>query len=123
MVLAVVDDLLFSSKIRAVAKANGGQVTFVRQRAAVIDGIRTHQPDLVIFDLDRAELDPIGAIREIKSQPDLAHVKLLGFGSHVHAERFAEARAAGLDVAMARSGFVVALPQLVAGDGQKSPAS
>jgi hypothetical protein len=48
-------------------------------------------------------------------------VKLVGFGSHVHVERFAEAREAGIDVAMARSGFVVALPQIVAGPRAEVP--
>jgi hypothetical protein len=114
MVLAVVDDLLFSSKIRAVATATGRPAAFVREREAVLPAIREHQPTLVIFDLDRANLDPVGAIMEIRAQPDLAGLKLVGFGSHVHAERFAMARAAGLDVAMARSGFVAVLPQLLA---------
>ena len=114
MVLAVVDDLLFSSKIRSVAAAAGRPIVFVRKRDDVIAGIREHKPDVVLFDLDRASLDPIGAIREIRSHDDLAHVKLIGFGSHVHVEIFEEARAAGIDAAMARSGFVAALPKIVA---------
>ncbi len=122
MVLAVVDDLLFSSKIRAVANALGGRATFVRERAGILPGIRAHKPNLVIFDLDRDELDPIGAIREVRSQADLAHVRLVGFASHVHADRFAEAKAAGIDVALARSGFVAALPELLADRGPAGPA-
>ncbi len=116
MVLAVVDDLLFSSKIRSVAAATGQTIAFVRDRAAVVSSIRERQPSLVIFDLDRDGLDPIGAIEEIRSHADLAGVKLIGFASHVHAERFTAARAAGIDVALARSGFVTALPQLLATD-------
>ena len=116
MVLAVVDDLLFSSKIRAVASSTGRPVAFVRDRAAIVASIRERQPSLVIFDLDRASLDPIGAIAEIRSQTDLAGVRLVGFASHVHADLFAAARAAGIDLALARSGFVTALPELMATD-------
>jgi DNA-binding NarL/FixJ family response regulator len=114
MVLAVVDDLLFSSKIRSVAAAAGRPIVFVRNRDGILPGIREHHPDVVLFDLDRGSLDPVGAIREIRSHADLAHVKLVGFGSHVHVERFAEAREAGIDMALARSGFVTALPRIVA---------
>ena len=121
MVLAFVDDLLFSSKIRSVAEAAGQPVVFVRKRDDILSGIREHKPDVVLFDLDRAPLDPVGAIREIRSHADLAHVKLIGFGSHVHAERFVEAREAGIDSAMARSGFVAALPRIVAGGPSDPP--
>ena len=121
MVLAFVDDLLFSSKIRSVAAAAGRPIVFVRKRDDIISAIREHKPDVVLFDLDRAPLDPMGAIREIRSHADLAHVKLVGFGSHVHVERFVEAREAGIDVAMARSGFVVALPKIVAGAASEVP--
>jgi hypothetical protein len=38
---------------------------------------------------------------------------VLGFVSHVHADRIREARAAGAEV-MARSAFVSALPELLA---------
>ena len=121
MLLAVVDDLLFSSKIRGVAEAAGQPVVFVRKRDDILSSIREHKPDVVLFDLDRAPLDPVGAIREIRSHADLAHVKLIGFGSHVHAERLAEAREAGIDSAMARSGFVTALPKIVAGAASEAP--
>lgn len=114
MLLAVVDDLLFSSKIRSVAAAAGQPIVFVRKRDDILPGIREHKPDVVLFDLDRESLDPLSAIREIRSHADLAHVKLIGFGSHVHVQRFVDAREAGIDVAMARSGFVAALPKIVA---------
>ena len=115
MVLAVVDDLLFSSKIRAVAGAVGRRAVFARDHASIATSIRTYKPDLIIFDLDRAELDPIGAIREIRSQDELKHVKLVGFASHIHADLFQQARDAGIDLALARSGFVAALPDLLTG--------
>lgn len=122
MVLAVVDDLLFSSKIRATAGAVGRRVVFARDHASIATSISAYKPDLVIFDLDRAELDPIGAIREIRSHDDLKHVKLVGFASHVHADLFTQAREAGIDLALARSGFVAALPELLIGHDPATPS-
>jgi CheY-like chemotaxis protein len=117
MVLAVVDDLMFQSKIRSAAEAAHGAVVFVRRRDLVIDAMRTHQPVRVILDLDRDALDPVGLIREIRLLPEFAATSLVGFASHVHGERLQEAREAGCDRVMARSGFVTALPGFFAPPG------
>ena len=114
MVLAVVDDLLFSSRIRSVAGAAGSPVIFIRRSDAVLAAVREKAPDLVLIDLDRDTLDPIGVIRAIRAVTDIAQPRIVGFGSHVHVERLQDAKAAGCDQAMARSGFVAALPALMA---------
>ena len=121
MVLAVVDDLLFQSKIRSAAEAGHGAVVFVRRRDLVIDAMRTHHPSQVILDLDRDALDPLGLIREIRELPEFATTSLVGFASHVHGERLQAAREAGCDRVMARSGFVTALPGFFAPGGDKAP--
>ena len=113
MVLAVVDDLLFSSKIRSVAGATAQSVVFVRTRGAVLGAMREHHPSVVLFDLDRDVLDPIGLIREIRSSPEFARARLVGFASHVHVDRLKAAQEAGCDRTLARSGFVAALPGLL----------
>ena len=51
MVLVAVDDLLFSSKIRATAKQVGVELAFARSRQEVLDQARALTPPLVIFDL------------------------------------------------------------------------
>lgn len=117
MIVAVVDDLLFSSKIRAAAEHGGSAIVFVRAAGAVVPEIRAKRPHLVIVDLDRAPLDPIGAIRSLKIDPELKDVKVVGFVSHVHTDRIAAAREAGIDMVLARSAFVGALPKLVADAG------
>ncbi len=115
MIVAVVDDLLFSSKIRAAAGHAGRRIVFVRSGAAVLDDIRTQRPGLIVIDLDRDSLDPIGVIRALKSDADLRATRVVGFVSHVHGERIAEARAAGIDTVLARSAFAASLPAIVAG--------
>jgi CheY-like chemotaxis protein len=113
MVIAVVDDLLFSSKIRGVASKAGTAVTFVRDRAAIVDAIRKNSPSLVIFDLDRDSLDPVGAIEEIRATDEIKDVRIVGFVSHVRADRIAAARAAGATQVLARSAFVSTLDTLL----------
>ena len=113
MVLAVCDDLLFSSKIRSAAEHLGEPIAFVRSRAEVVPALIEKGARAVILDLDRPPLDPIGAIREIRSRDDLAHVRVLAFVRHTSAETIAQARQAGADVVLARSAFFPALPDLL----------
>jgi len=112
MVLAVVDDLLFSSKIRAVAAGTGEVVTFVRNPGGVQAACAEHQPRLVLIDLDRDALNPIETISAIRGMPPPVP-RIVGFGAHVNVDRLRAAREAGADQAMARSAFVAALPGLL----------
>ena len=112
MVLAVVDDLLFSSKIRAVASGASETVAFVRNAAGVKAACAEHQPRLVLIDLDRDTFNPIEIISMIREMPAPVP-RIVAFGAHVNVERLQAARAAGADQAMARSAFVAALPGLL----------
>ena len=112
MVLAVVDDLLFSSKIRAVAAGANDPVVFVRNRDRVKEACVEHQPRLVLIDLDRESLNPIETISMIRQLGDPGP-RIIAFGAHVNVERLNAAREAGADQAMARSAFVAALPGLL----------
>ena len=115
MVLAVVDDLMFSSKIRAVAERTGATVRFARSMGAALADARGEAPALVIVDLDRESIQPVGTIAAFKADPALRTIRLVGYVSHVNAGRIAEARDAGCDTVLARSAFVNALPGLLAG--------
>ena len=114
MVLAVVDDLLFSSKIRAVAAAAGETVVFVRNADNVTAACLEHQPRLILIDLDRDALKPADTIADIRAMPaSPTSPRIVGFGSHVNVERLRAARDAGADEALARSAFVATLPALL----------
>jgi CheY-like chemotaxis protein len=112
MVLAVVDDLLFSSKIRAVAAGASEAVTFVRTPGGVKAACAEHKPRLVLIDLDRDALNPIETIAAIRGMPAPVP-RIVAFGAHVNVDRLRAAREAGADQAMARSAFVTALPRLL----------
>jgi CheY-like chemotaxis protein len=114
MILAVVDDLLFGSRIRAAADAAGRAITFVRRGASVTEktsGVFSLDT-LVIVDLGQPGASDV--IREIRALPG-PRVPIVAFASHVRADLIAEARAAGADRVLARSAFVAELPALVAG--------
>ena len=117
MILAAVDDLLFSSKIRSVAKPLGVEVVFARTPEAIAAEARARTPALVIFDFDAGRIRPLEALAALKQDPETAGVRVVGFVSHVRADVISAARAAGADEVMARSAFVNALPDLIAGAG------
>jgi CheY-like chemotaxis protein len=121
MVLAAVDDLLFSSKIRATAKAAGVELTFARSPDEVLAQARALRPGLVIFDLNSGKTDPIATIAALKADPALADIPALAFASHVHADLIAAARQAGADQVLARSAFAGNLADILR--SSRDPAS
>lgn len=122
MVLAAVDDLLFSSKIRATAKQAGVDVTFARSPEEILEQARSIRPRLVIFDLNSTKTDPVATIARLKSDPDLASVRAIGFASHVHTDLIAAARQAGADQVMPRSAFAGNLAEILLASRSAEPA-
>ena len=51
MIVCVVDDLIFSIKIKTAARHLGADLYFERSRDNVLPTIRDKRPSLVIFDL------------------------------------------------------------------------
>jgi DNA-binding NarL/FixJ family response regulator len=123
MILAAVDDLLFSSKIRTTARQAGVDLTFARTPAEILEQSRAQKPALVIFDLNSAKAEPIETIAAIKNDPELSSLRTLGFVSHVHTGLIDAARAAGIDAVMARSAFAANLAQILTEHGQPRATS
>ena len=101
-ILAAVDDLLFSSKIRATAKQVGADVQFARTPDEILAQARTTQPALVIFDLNSAKTDPVKTIAALKADP--------GHRVYPH-DRVRVARARGSDRAARKAGADEVLPR------------
>jgi DNA-binding NarL/FixJ family response regulator len=115
MIVCAIDDLLFSIKIKEVAKHLGVDLYFERSAERIVDTVRDKRPSLVIFDLNSAKLNPLAAIAAMKADPALAAVKTLGYASHVDSATIAAARHAGVDEVMARSAFAGRLQEILAG--------
>src|SRR3954462_13518088 len=97
MILALVDDLMFRSKIKSTATQAGVPVTFAGSSAAAITAMRGTTPTLVQFDLNNPRTDPLGTLAAMKKDAALAAIPTLGYVSHVDTATIDAARAAGVD--------------------------
>lgn len=113
MILAAVDDLLFSSKIRTTAKLAGVDLIFARTPGEILAQARALRPSAVIFDLNCAKAEPIDTVAAMKQDPALAGIRTLAFVSHVHTALIDAARGAGIDDVMARSAFAGRLADIL----------
>jgi PleD family two-component response regulator len=116
MILAVLDDLMFASKIRTTASQLGVTVAFARSREAALTALRSERPTLVILDLNSARVEPMGIVTDMKADAALADIATIGFASHVQTAVIEQARAGGVSEVMARSAFTQRLPELLARD-------
>ena len=110
-VVAFMDDLMFLSRIRAAAAAQGIPVSSVRTVPELLAACR-QGARLVVADLD-TRLPVLDAIAAVRAEADLAALPVVGFYSHVHVERAEAARAAGCTWALPRSAFVRQLDGLL----------
>ena len=113
MILAVLDDLLFTSKIKTAARQLSVSVTFARSSAAALEAMRKTPPALVILDLNNPRTDPLGIVRSMKDDPTLALIPTVGYVSHVQTELIEAARRAGVGEVLARSAFNERLPEIL----------
>ena len=113
MILAVLDDLMFSSKIKTAATHLGVPLTFARSSAAALAEMRKSAPSLVIFDLNNPRTDPLGTVAAMHADPALAAIPTVGYVSHVDTEVINAARQAGLTEVLARSAFTMQLPEIL----------
>ena len=100
-VLAISTDLLLGSKVEAMLRAAGHEVTMAPGLAAAqLDGT-----DLIVADLDAEDATAL-----------VGHgIPVLGYYSHVDVETKQRAEAAGVDLAVPRSRMARELVSLAAG--------
>jgi len=113
MILAVLDDLMFTSKIKTTAGQLGVDVTFARSADAALAEMRRTPPAIVVLDLNNQRIDPLGIVARMKEDPALASVPTVGYASHVHTDVINAARRAGVDEVLARSAFTQQLPEIL----------
>jgi CheY-like chemotaxis protein len=113
MILAVLDDLMFTSKIRTTASQLGVDVTFARSADAALAQMRKTAPALVILDLNNARTSPLAIVSTMKSDPALASIPTVGYASHVQTDVIEAARQAGVGQVLARSAFTAQLAQIL----------
>jgi DNA-binding NarL/FixJ family response regulator len=112
MILAVVDDLLFLSKIQEAAKHLGVAVKSARP-TDLPDLAIQDVPSAIIIDLNHRSGKVLEVLRTLKSDLKTKGIAVIGFVSHVQSDLIAAARDAGCDLVLARSAFVSQLPSLL----------
>lgn len=115
-VLAVVDDMIFAAKIRAVAQAIEVNVRFPRSKESAIAEVKAMSPEVIVVDLHGQRLDPLELARELKADATTQQSMLLGFYSHVETRLKNDALGAGYDQVVPRSVFVRDLEKILAGE-------
>jgi CheY-like chemotaxis protein len=113
MILAVLDDLMFTSKIKTAASQLGVPIAFARSSAGALADMRRSPPSLVILDLNSPRVDPLGTVESMKADPALAGIPTVGFASHVQTQVIEAARRAGVGEVMARSAFAQRLGEIL----------
>ena len=114
VILAILDDLMFTSKIKGAAAHLGVPISFARSSDAALAGMRASPPKLVIVDLNNPRTDPLGTVGQMKADPALSAIPIVGFASHVQTDVIEAARQAGVDDVLARSAFTQRLPEILA---------
>lgn len=112
-VLALVQDLIFASKIRGAAGAAGVATRVTGRAADLIREARARRPGLILLDLDHRGVDVSEVIEGLKADPSTSGVPVVGFVSHVNEAAIRGAREAGADRVLARSAFVRELPDIL----------
>ena len=115
MILAVLDDLMFSSKIKTAARQLGVTVAFARSEDAALGEMRKTPPSLVILDLNNARTNPLGIVSAMRQDPALASIPTVGYASHVQTDVIDAARKAGVGEVLARSAFTLQLGDILTG--------
>jgi len=112
MMLALVDDLLFLSKIQQTAQHLG--LTVKSAGPAELPNLPGDElPSALILDLNHRSGKALEVLRTLKSDSKTKDIAIIGFVSHVQTDLIARAREAGCDLVLARSAFVSQLPSLL----------
>lgn len=113
MIVALVADLLFGSRIRAAAEQAGRPLRLVR----TVDEARSAAAGAALLLLD-LNLDTQPTLALLRALHDLdARPRTVGFYAHVDRHIAEAAGAAGIDALFTRSKFVRELPALLRSDG------
>ncbi|MCZ2343376.1 MAG: response regulator [Bacteroidales bacterium] len=103
--LMICDDLIFTSRVTATARAHGQTVKTARSPAVAERLLAEEMPSCVLIDLHTPELDLTAFLARLREHGQPA-IRIVAYGSHVAKERLQTAREAGCDLVLPRSQFV-----------------
>lgn len=129
-IVAFVADLMFQMRIESTVHKLGYQIQWFEstqsleegpkdiRKALGLEGILVDKlvrlsPNLLIFDLGNDDIPWKKWIPALKTIPATRWIPLICFGSHVDVDSIQAARQTGADIVLARSRFIITLPELI----------
>jgi hypothetical protein len=109
MILVAVRDLLFGSKIDAVAKRLGVEVNWPPRNVPLSTVALERRPALILADL--GEVGMMGELRSIRIQ--LPSTRLIGFLGHLRTDLMDEARSIGVEEVLTRGQLAAKLDEVL----------
>jgi hypothetical protein len=115
MILFHSADLIWATKIKAAADALQIAARPVRNVEMLHARLADSPVRALVVDLEAPEvaMELVRAVRSRANTPGNPPIRTLAFGPHVAADRFALARAAGVDFVMARGTFAARMPSIL----------
>ena len=112
-VLALVDDLFFSSKIASTARLCSVPLRLLQTPRELVQSADPEKVKLIIIDLNGRTTEPVQAIRELQGLSDRDPIPILAYYSHVQTELAEDARQAGARWVLPRSAFSARLARIL----------
>jgi CheY-like chemotaxis protein len=112
-IVALVDDLMFASRIAGTLGASGYDVRIVATVEELWPVVQERTPDSILVSFASPFLDWRGAIQAIRADARLAETPLLAFGPHVDTEARAAAKAVGADRVVTNGAFFARMAAIV----------
>jgi CheY-like chemotaxis protein len=112
-ILAIVDDLLFASRIEGSLSSAGYAVQCAPVTAEAAAIAREWRPDAVVVSFGVPFRDWEGVIRAIRAEPTLRETPMLAFGPHVDMAGRAAAVAAGATRVVTNGAFFNRMPAVM----------
>ncbi len=122
MIVVVVDDLIFLSKIQHTAEAMDIPVV-TASPADAEQRVKAGSATAILVDLNYGSGAAVDLVRRIKTNPSTMHTRVVGYISHTQTDLGVAARAAGCDMVLARSPFVQKLPELLRSLGETAASA
>ena len=114
MILIIVDDLFFLTKIQTTLKHLDLPSRVLTQRTAVQDYRQSADtPLFALVDLPLRADDAVAMIRALRTTESAWPCTILAFGAHVAVDIRQQALEAGADRVVAKSTFAQQLPELI----------
>lgn len=111
VVYALLDDLLFTSKLDSAARGLGVKLVCFQSRDELISDIQHRPPDLVVLDLEAEHLGPMQTLKDLAR--DEPSVPMVGYCSHVDLPTMEAAESLGCGRVLSRSAFVANLSSIL----------